>query len=144
MNKMMKRIPTKKPLERVVGGCDGGIGIPQYFFLLGQYHRRMTNPLGTQLVEASNLLLGYNRPLTKDFTEAPPLPLQNPLPAKYWGIGEVTFHCRPPDAGLGFNNERLQSEYYPIPAPICDDRPVRDLLGAPTRWDGRGPVIIRK
>jgi hypothetical protein len=105
-----------------------------------------TNPIGSSLVDASTLLLGYNRPLSKVQNEAPPLPLANPLPAKYVGLGEVTNskNGRLPDAGLKFANERFYSEVYPVPAPICDMRDTNGVLGDPSRLTGRGPMMITK
>lgn len=105
-----------------------------------------TNPLGAALVDASALLLGYNRPLSKIEQEAPPLPMVNPLPPQYVGLGEVTNqkNGRMSDGGLAFANERFYSELYPVQAPICDLRDTEHVLGDPSRLNGRAPMTITK
>lgn len=107
----------------------------------------MNNPLGASLAEASNLLLGLDRKLTRIQNEPSPLPVQNPVPAKYIGMGEVTRVRKTvqfKDGGEGYSNERFQSEWYPIQAPVCDTRDTSGVLGDASRLIGRGPTPVKK
>lgn len=116
-------------------------------FLLVIYHIHHMNSFGAALADASALLLGMDRKLTRVQSEPVPLPLANPLPAKYVGMGDVTRVRKTvqfADGGLGYNNERLQSEWYPIQAPVCDLRDTPGVLGDSSRLIGRAPLLRRK
>ncbi len=97
------------------------------------------------LVEASNALTNLQRPLSKVQDTLPPLPTVSSIPGRVGQYGEVTRAHRSvsmSDAGLSFNTARLQSEVYPIPAPLCDLRGTFQVFGEPSRYDGRDPVVL--
>lgn len=97
-----------------------------------------------QIAEASNLLLGLGRPLQKIDNEAPGMPQWSPVPGKLGAYGEGTRVHRSvflSDAGNSFNMSRIESEKYPIPGPLCDMRSLFQVTGAPSRYEGRDPMI---
>lgn len=103
--------------------------------------------LAANLTEASNLLLGIDRKLTKIQTEPSPLPKTNPVPPAYIGLGAVTRVRKTVqfrDGGAGYANERLHSEFYHIQAPVCDLRDTPGIMGDPSRLIGRGPTPVKK
>ena len=106
-----------------------------------------SNPLGASLADASSLLLGLNRPLTKIETEPTSLPMKNPVPAQFVDYGEITRAKKSvaiKDGGRGFADDRFASEVYPIPAPLCDHRTTVDIFGDPSRYMGRAPMLQKK
>lgn len=104
--------------------------------------------LGAQLAEASNLLLGVDRKISKIQDEPKSLPVENPVPAAFVGLGEVTRVRKTVqfrDAGEQYAKARMDSEWYPnIGSPVCDLREVPGLLNDPSRLIGRGPTPVKK
>lgn len=97
------------------------------------------------LVDASNTLTNLQRPLSKVPETLSPLPAVSSVPGRVGQYGEVTRAHRSiaiSDAGLSFNTSRMQSEAYPIEAPICDLRGTFQVFGEPSRYDGRDPVVL--
>ncbi len=104
------------------------------------------NTTYTSLVDASSLLLGLGKPLTKVQSEAPLIPQANPIPTIIHtsGMGEPTRAKRSvhtPDSGRAYSTERFQSEYYQNAAPICDNRATNGVIGSSARMDGRSQVF---
>jgi len=90
-------------------------------------------------VTASNLLQD-RRPLSKVMTQVEDLPsfseVQGPLPM----YGEMTSKSRLlryGDNGEDFMMTRLQSETYPIQAPLC----TPFIVGEQARYEGRDQVV---
>lgn len=102
-----------------------------------------TSELAT-LAESSNLLLGITRPLSKLAREAEPLPQTSPIPSRVSGFGSETRlkrYVSMSDSGYADSSKRFYSEYYHLPAPICDTRPTEEMFGAPSRLNGRAPIM---
>jgi len=100
----------------------------------------------TSLADASNLLLGLDRKLTRVQQEPAALPAQNPIPGILHGFGETTRAKRNivfSDGGSDFSNQRFASEYQFIPVPVCDPRDTTAVLGMPSRLEGRAPIVRR-
>jgi hypothetical protein len=106
----------------------------------------MTGPptVPVALVDASNQLQNLGRPLSKLTVEPASMPSLSAVPGRVGQYGEITRTHRSiamSDAGMAFNAGRLESEVYPIPAPLCDQRGTFQIFGEPSRYDGRDPVI---
>lgn len=96
------------------------------------------------LVDASNQLNNLDRPLSKMTAQPSSMPSISSVPGRMGQYGEVTRAHRSvafSDAGMAFNTGRLESEVYPIPAPLCDLRGTFQVFGEPSRYDGRDPAI---
>jgi hypothetical protein len=105
------------------------------------------NYLGASLADASSLLLGIDRKLSKIESEPQALPPANPLPAQYAGLGDVTRVKRMvqfQDGGRSLSDERFESEWRPIQGTVCDPRDTVGIMGEPSRLQGRAPMILRK
>lgn len=99
------------------------------------------------IADASSLLLGLDRKLARVHAEPPALPLVTPNPGPLSSMGEVTRVKNSvafADAGMGFANERFQSEFHYVPAPICDERPTEGVHGTSSRLIGRAPMLRKK
>lgn len=104
----------------------------------------MDPELPSKLIDASSALFSMNTQLQKVGTQPEPLPLRRSVPGKISPIGEFTHEGRPSDAGLGFSNERFQSElagHGAVHVPLCDEEA---LFARSSRLDGRSPVILRR
>ena len=93
-------------------------------------------------VNASNLLQD-RRPLSKVMTQVDDLPsfseIQGPLPT----YGELTSKSRLlryGDNGEEFMMTRLQSETFPLQAPLC----TPFIMGEQARYEGRDPIVLSK
>ena len=102
------------------------------------------------LTEASNLLLGLDRKLTKTQAEPSALPQLSPIPATIQvansGFGETTRQKRNvlfSDAGWGANQARIDSAYQFVQHPVCDVRPTQEMFGDSSRLVGRSPMLRR-
>ena len=109
----------------------------------------MNSHLAT-LADASSLLLGIDRKLTRVDEEPSALPAVNPIPAVYQvinsGYGETTRARRNvvfSDGGLQQSTDRIQSAYQYVPYPVCDGRPTAEVLGTSSRLNGRSPMLRR-
>jgi hypothetical protein len=98
------------------------------------------------LADASSLLLGIDRKLTKIQKEPESLPAQSPVPGTLLhGMGEVTRARRNvvwSDGGISEADKRFYSEFYPVAAP-CDSRLTEEVLGTSARLLDR-PSIVRR
>jgi hypothetical protein len=102
------------------------------------------------LAEASSLLLGIDRKLTRIQEEPSALPTVNPIPAAFnavnSGFGETTRarrHVVFSDGGFQQSTERIESAHQYVAHPICDGRPTTGVLGSPSRMEGRAPMLRR-
>jgi len=90
-------------------------------------------------VNASNLLQD-RRKLSKVMTPVEDLPsfseIQGPLPM-YGELNSKSKLLRYSDNGEDFMAKRLQSETYPLPAPLC----TPFIVGEQARYDGRDQLI---
>lgn len=103
-----------------------------------------TTEIPVALVDSSNALRNLGRPLTKIPTPLPTLPSISRVPGKVGAYGDVTRVHRSvalSDSGEGFAMDRLSSEVYPIPGPLCDMRGTFQIFGCPSRYDGRNEHI---
>ena len=99
------------------------------------------------IVDASNQLRNLGTPLSKTQEPVAALPEISTVPGRVGVYGEVTRVHRSialSDAGQSFAMGRLDSEKYPIEAPLCDLRGTYQQFGQPSRYDGRDPVIFEK
>lgn len=109
----------------------------------------MNSRLAT-IAEASNLLLGLDRKLTRIQEEPAALPQESPIPMAFQavnsGFGETTRQKRYvvfSDGGDRYSKARIESAWHPVEAPICDTRPTSQVLGESSRLDGRSPMLRR-
>lgn len=103
--------------------------------------------VGAALADASSLLLGIDRKLTKIEAECLALPSVNPIPGRYAGLGEITRMKRMAqfqDGGRSHSDDRFESEWRPIQGTVCDPRDTTGIAGEPSRLQGRSPMILRK
>ena len=99
----------------------------------------------TRLADASSQLRGLQRPLSKVEPPVPALPLISAVQGKTGAYGETTRAHRSvflSDAGDQFSQSRFASEVYPIPGPLCDMRGLYQVIGQPSRAEGRDPFVI--
>lgn len=107
----------------------------------------MSTSLPVALVDASNQLQNLQRPLSKVPEPVAQLPEVSPIQGRVGAYGEITRAHRSvtlSDGGQGFLMGRLDSEKYPIDAPLCDLRGTFQVFGQPSRYDGRDPVVYDK
>jgi hypothetical protein len=109
----------------------------------------MNSHLAT-LADASSLLLGIDRKLTRVDEEPGALPAANPIPAAYQpinsGFGETTRARRNvvfSDGGFKQSTDRIESAHQYVPFPVCDGRPTIEVLGNSSRLQGRSPMLRR-
>lgn len=107
----------------------------------------MSSAVPVSLVDASNQLRNLGIPLSKTPEPVASLPEVSRVPGRVGAYGEVTRVHRSialSDSGESFAMSRIESEKYPIDAPLCDLRGTYQLFGEPSRYDGRDPVIYEK
>lgn len=102
------------------------------------------------LAEASSLLLGLDRKLTRTQDEPFSLPTQSPIPATIQpinsGFGETTRQKRDvvfSDGGWSANQARIDSAYQYVSHPVCDIRSTPEMFGDSSRLVGRSPMLRR-
>lgn len=102
------------------------------------------------IAEASNILLGLDRKLSKVQEEPKALPLQSPIVGVVQdinsGFGETTRQRRNvvfSDGGWNNTQKWFDSTYQYIQGPVCDARPTDEMFGGSSRLDGRSPMLRR-
>lgn len=96
------------------------------------------------LADASSLLLGLDRKLTRVQVEPRSLPTSSPIPGTLGQtFGENTRGARlqvQPDAGYRSSTARFESEYQFVGMP-CDPRDAAGVIGEASRLAGRAEML---
>jgi hypothetical protein len=94
-------------------------------------------------VEASSILKGLGRKLSRVQDPAPEIPATSAVEGTVSRYAEITRAKRNvvfEDGGNGASIARFESEKYPIPAP-CDMRDITHIFGESSRLIGRSPIM---